>query len=89
MEWRIGIHIGDVLIEGDDILGDGVNTAVRLEAIAKPGGICISEDAFRQVRGKVEAEFADGGEQSLKNIASPLRVDACARPQQPSRKRLR
>jgi adenylate cyclase len=74
MEWRIGIHIGDVLIEGDDILGDGVNIAARLEGIAEPGGICISDDAFRQVRGKVEAEFADLGEQSLKNIARPLRV---------------
>jgi len=74
MEWRIGIHIGDVLIEGDDILGDGVNIAARLEGIAEPGGICISDDAFRQVRGKVEAEFADMGEQSLKNIDRPLRV---------------
>src|SRR5712671_445919 len=74
MEWRIGIHLGDVLVEGDDILGDGVNIAARLEGIAEPGGICVSEDAFRQVRGKVEAEFADIGEQSLKNIARPLRV---------------
>jgi len=74
MEWRIGVHLGDVLIEGDDILGDGVNIAARLEGIAEPGGICISEDAFRQVRGKIEAEFADLGEQSLKNIARPLRV---------------
>src|SRR5215472_4552676 len=74
MEWRIGIHIGDVLIEGDDILGDGVNIAARLEGIAEPRGICISDDAFRQVRGKVAAEFADQGEQSLKNIDRPLRV---------------
>ena len=74
MEWRIGVHLGDVLSEGDDILGDGVNIAARLEGIAEPAGICISEDAFRQVRGKVEAEFADMGEQSLKNIASSLRV---------------
>ena len=51
MEWRIGVHLGDVLIEGDDILGDGVNIAARLEGIAEPGGICISDDAFRQVRG--------------------------------------
>jgi adenylate cyclase len=76
MEWRIGIHLGDVLVEGDDILGDGVNIAARLEGIAEPGGICISEDAFRQVRGKVEAEFADIGEQSLKNIARPVRAYA-------------
>src|SRR6516162_5648665 len=74
MQWRIGVHLGDVLIEGDDILGDGVNIAARLEGAAEPGGICISDDAFRQVRGKVEAEFADLGEQSLKNIARPLRV---------------
>jgi class 3 adenylate cyclase len=74
MEWRIGIHIGDVLIEGDDILGDGVNITARLEGIAEPDGICISDDAFRQVRGRVEAEFADLGEQSLKNIARPVRV---------------
>ena len=53
MEWRIGVHLGDVLVEGDDILGDGVNIAARLEGIAEPGGISISEDAFRQVRGKV------------------------------------
>jgi len=74
MEWRIGIHLGDVLVEGDNILGDGVNIAARLEGIAEPGGICISEDAFRQVRGKVDAQFTDIGEQSLKNIARPLRV---------------
>jgi adenylate cyclase len=74
MEWRIGIHLGDVLVEGDDILGDGVNIAARLEGIAEPGGICISEDAFRQVRGKVDAEFADIGEQNLKNIARSVRV---------------
>ena len=73
-EWRIGVHLGVVLVEGDDILGDGVNIAARLEGIAEPGGICISDDAFRQVRGKIEAEFADIGEQGLKNIARPLRV---------------
>jgi len=74
LEWRIGVHLGDVLIEGEDILGDGGNIAARLEGIAEPNGICISDDAFRQVRGKVEAEFADLGEQSLKNIARPLRA---------------
>jgi adenylate cyclase len=74
LEWRIGVHLGDVLVEGNDILGDGVNIAARLEGIAEPGGICISDDAFRQVRGKVEAELTDMGEHSLKNIARPLRV---------------
>src|SRR4051794_41263077 len=74
MEWRVGIHLGDILIEGEDILGDGVNLAARLEGIAEPGGICISEDAFRQVRGKIETEFLDGGEQELKNIARPMRI---------------
>jgi TolB-like protein/class 3 adenylate cyclase len=74
MEWRIGVHLGDVLVEGDDILGDGVNIAARLEGIAEPGSVCLSEDAFRQVRGKIAAEFADIGEQSLKNIARPVRV---------------
>src|SRR4051794_7010462 len=74
MEWRVGIHLGDILIDGEDILGDGVNLAARLEGIAEPGGICISEDAFRQVRGKIETEFLDGGEPALKNIARPVRI---------------
>src|SRR5215469_324601 len=74
MEWRMGVHLGDVLVEGEDILGDGVNIAARLEGIANPGGICVSEDAYRQVRGKVDAEFVDIGEQRLKNIARPIRV---------------
>ena len=74
MDWRVGIHLGDILIDGEDILGDGVNLAARLEGIAEPGGICISEDAFRQVRGKIETEFRDGGEQVLKNITRPVRI---------------
>jgi TolB-like protein len=74
IEFRIGINLGDIIIEEGDIFGDGVNIAARLEGIAEPGGICISDDAFRQVRGKIEAEFADIGEQSLKNIARPMRV---------------
>jgi TolB-like protein len=72
--FRIGVNLGDIIVEDGDIHGDGVNIAARLEGIAEPGGICISEDAFRQVRGKVDAKFADIGEQSLKNIARPLRV---------------
>jgi adenylate cyclase len=65
IEFRIGINLSDVIVEGDDLLGDGVNIAARLEGIAEPGGICISEDAFRQVRGKVGVGFADTGEQYL------------------------
>src|SRR6516225_7589008 len=72
--FRIGVNLGDIIVEDGDIHGDGVNIAARLEGIAEPGGTCISEDAFRQVRGKVDAEFDDLGEQSLKNIAHPLRV---------------
>ena len=73
---RIGINLGDILIEGDDILGDGVNVAARLEGIAEPGGICISSSAYDQVRGKVPVEFTDLGEQTLKNIARPIRAYA-------------
>ena len=76
MLFRIGINLGDILIEGDDILGDGVNIAARLEGIAEPGGICISSSAYDQVRGKVAVEFTDLGEQSLKNIARPVRAYA-------------
>jgi TolB-like protein/class 3 adenylate cyclase len=79
MLFRIGINLGDILIEGDDILGDGVNIAARLEGIAEPGGICISASAYDQVRGKVVVEFADLGEQSLKNISRPVRVYATKR----------
>src|SRR6202162_3920390 len=73
---RIGINLGDILIEGDDILGDGVNVAARLEGIAQPGGICISSSAYDQVRDKVPVEFTDLGEQALKNIARPIRAYA-------------
>jgi TolB-like protein/class 3 adenylate cyclase len=76
MLFRIGINLGDILIEGDDILGDGVNIAARLEGIAEPGGICISSSAYDQVRGKVAVEFVDLGEQRLKNIARPVRAYA-------------
>jgi adenylate cyclase len=74
IRFRIGINIGDIIIEGDDILGDGVNIAARIEGIAEPGGISISEDVWRQVQGKVAANFVDIGEQSLKNIVTPVRV---------------
>ena len=72
--FRIGINVGDIIIEGEDIYGDGVNVAARLEGIAESGGITISEDAWRQVQGKVASNFIDLGPQSLKNIARPVRV---------------
>ncbi|MDA9505528.1 adenylate cyclase [Bradyrhizobium sp. CCBAU 11386] len=74
--FRAGINIGDVIVEPNDIFGDGVNVAARLEGIAEPGGICISSAAYDQVRGKVGIEFADLGEQNLKNIALPVRAYA-------------
>jgi hypothetical protein len=74
IELRIGIHVGDIIIEDDDIFGDGVNIAVRLEGIAEPGGVCISDDAQRQIRGKVDTAFEDMGPQNLKNITEPMRT---------------
>jgi adenylate cyclase len=74
IEFRIGIHVGDIIIDDNDIFGDGVNIAARLEGIAKPGGVCISDDTHRQIRGKVDIAFDDLGEQSLKNIAEPMRA---------------
>jgi adenylate cyclase len=74
IQFRIGINVGDIIIEGDDIFGDGVNIAARVESVAAPGGISLSEDAWRQVRGKVAATFVDSGEHSLKNIARTVRV---------------
>ena len=72
--FRVGINIGDVIVEPHDIFGDGVNIAARLESIAEPGGICISSSAYDHVRGKVGVEFADLGEQTLKNIDRPVRA---------------
>ena len=91
IEIRIGIHVGDIIIEEGDIFGDGVNIAARLESIAQPGGICISEDAHRQVRDKLNIAFDDAGEQQLKNITRPVRVyrimfgeDSATRPTAPA-----
>ncbi len=70
--FRIGVNLGDIIIEGDDIFGDGVNIAARLEGIAEPGGVCLSDDAYRQIRGKIDLAFDDLGAQSLKNIAQPV-----------------
>ncbi len=74
IEFRIGIHVGDIIIDDNDIFGDGVNIAARLEGIAAPGGVCISDDAHRQIRGKIDIAFDDMGEQTLKNIAEPMRA---------------
>jgi TolB-like protein/class 3 adenylate cyclase len=73
--FRIGIHVGDVVEEADgDLLGDGINVAARLESIAKPGAICLSEDAYRQVKGRLDLAVTDLGPTQLKNIAEPMRV---------------
>src|SRR5271163_1226822 len=88
--YRIGVNLGDVLIEGDDILGEGVNIAARLEAICEPGGVLISGAAYDQTRGKIDAGFVDVGEKTLKNIAELVRayslqvgMPAVARPIKP------
>jgi adenylate cyclase len=72
--FRIGINLGDIIIDGDDIYGDSVNVAARLESEAERGGICISGDAYRQVLGKTDLVFEDIGERRLKNIAEPVRA---------------
>ncbi len=75
IEFRVGIHLGDVVEEADgDLMGDGVNIAARLEGIAKPGAICLSEDAYRQVKGRLDLAVIDLGPTQLKNIAEPIRV---------------
>src|SRR5476649_1482624 len=73
--FRIGVHVGDVVEEADgDLMGDGVNIAARLEGIAAPGAICLSEDAYRQVKGRLDLAVTDLGQTQLKNIAEPVRV---------------
>src|SRR5882757_613400 len=75
IEFRIGIHLGDVVEESDgDLMGDGVNIAARLEGVAQPGAICLSEDAFRQVKSRLDLAISDLGETKLKNIAEPVRI---------------
>src|SRR5271169_1999625 len=78
--FRIGINLGDVIIDGDDIFGDGVNVAARLEALAEPGGICVSRVVRDQIRDKLPYPFEDMGEQSVKNIARPVRAYAMSAP---------
>ena len=74
MLFRIGVNIGDVMLKGDDLLGDGVNIAARLQTLAEPGGLCISGSVFDQIEGKLSLRFQDIGEQALKNIARPIRA---------------
>jgi TolB-like protein/class 3 adenylate cyclase len=74
IEFRLGVNIGDIIVEGDDIYGDGVNVAARLEGLADPGGICVARNVFNQVKNKVALGFEDMGEQEIKNIAEPVRV---------------
>jgi adenylate cyclase len=76
IEFRVGVNLGDVIVEPDDIYGDGVNVAARLEGLAAPGGICVSADAWHCVRGKVAAQVVDLGPQRLKNLAEPAHVYA-------------
>jgi adenylate cyclase len=74
IEFRIGIHVGDIIFDDNDIFGEGVKIAARLEGIAEPGGVRISDDAQRQIRGKVDIAFEDMGPQNLKNITEPMRA---------------
>ena len=75
IELRVGIHLGDVVEESDgDLMGDGVNIAARLEGVREPGAICLSEDAYRQVKGRLDLAVTDLGQTQLKNIAEPIRV---------------
>ena len=71
---RIGINLGDIIIDGDDIYGDGVNVAARLEPLAEPGGVCVSAIVYESVGNRIDAGFRDGGEAAVKNIARPIRI---------------
>ena len=82
--YRIGINIGDIIVEAEDIYGDGVNIAARLEGLAEPGGICVARNVYDQVKSKVEASFEDLGEKEVKNIPEPLRVYRVATERLPS-----
>src|SRR5262245_22830306 len=74
IEFRVGIHQGDIILDGDDIFGDGVNVAARLEGLAEPGGICVSGRVQEDAQGKVDINFENAGEQQLKNITHPVKV---------------
>ncbi|MEO5615763.1 MAG: adenylate/guanylate cyclase domain-containing protein [Cypionkella sp.] len=86
--FRIGVNLGDVMVEGDDLNGGGVNVAARLEGLAEPGGICISAKVLAEVRGKLDAGYVDMGDQMLKNIAQPVRVFRITAPSQPQARAL-
>jgi class 3 adenylate cyclase len=72
--FRIGVHLGDLVVEGDDIFGDGINVAARLEAFCEAGGVAISGTAHENIAGRIDDEFVDTGDQKLKNISRPVRV---------------
>ena len=74
IEFRIGINVGDIIIDEGDIYGDGVNIAARVETLATPGFICLSDNVYQQIKGKLSIDVTDLGEQQLKNIAQPVRV---------------
>ena len=74
MRFRIGVNLGDVMIEGDNLMGDGVNVAARLEALAAPGGLCISDNVINHVRDRLGLEFEDLGQHQVKNISHPVHV---------------
>src|SRR5216683_5935048 len=74
LEFRIGVNLGDVMVDGEQIYGDGVNVAARLESLAEPGGICVSGTVYEQVRDKLALSYEDAGEQEVKNIVRPVRV---------------
>ena len=74
IEFRIGINVGDIIIDEGDIYGDGVNIAARVETLARPGAVCLSDNAYQQIKGKLSLDVSDMGEQQLKNIALPVRV---------------
>jgi adenylate cyclase len=74
IEFRIGINVGDIIIDDGDIYGDGVNIAARVESLAQPGAICLSDNAYQQIKGKLALDVSDMGEQQLKNIVQPMRV---------------
>src|SRR5262249_51489617 len=89
LELRVGVNLGDVIVDGDDIFGDGVNIAARLEALARPGTICISHTVYEQVRGKLALDYRPLGSHRVKNIAEPVRAYEVAEGAAAVRQRLR